>query len=226
MFPILSLPIDHIEERLKEQELWAKSRNSPQLRIPDIDIISPMHSVPRRRTPARMRTYFLRQFERSGSLMEAAARAGITPRTVQRWRSRDPRFAFHFNALIERREAVLADAAIQRAGRVQRRIYHCFRGKEVALGRTHQRPDAEIRAGPLRPRPRARRAATRFRRRGREARRGAEPRAASGDRGAWPGSGSQGPEAKQAEILAGQIIQDRIKKMSPSMRQAFEDAGR
>lgn len=103
----------------------------PQQESPDTNLLSPMYPAPRRRTPARMRTYFLRQFERSGSLMEAAARAGITPRTVQRWRGRDPRFAFHYNALIERQEAVLADAAIQRAGRVQRRIY-CFRGKEVA----------------------------------------------------------------------------------------------
>src|SRR5688572_23276577 len=103
----------------------------PQQESPDTHTISPIPQAPRRRTPARLRTYFLRQFERSGSLVEAAARAGITPRTVQRWRTRDPRFAFHYNAVIERQEAILADAAIQRAGRVQRRIY-CFRGKEVA----------------------------------------------------------------------------------------------
>ena len=60
-----------------------------QQESPDASTLSPMDRVPRRRTPARMRTYFLRQFERSGSLMEAAARAGITPRTVQRWRNRD-----------------------------------------------------------------------------------------------------------------------------------------
>ena len=182
-----------------------------------------MYRVPRRRTPARLRTYFLRQFERSGSLMEAAARAGITPRTVQRWRSRDPRFAFHYNALIERREAVLADAAIQRAGRVQRRIY-CFRGKEVAsVERTNDQMLKFVLSRFDRARERAQQ------RRDFDAE--VEKRAEERNRELHQVIAERGRDHDRkvklaAEILAGQIIQDRIKKMSPSMRQAFEEAGR
>lgn len=190
---------------------------------PDENAISPMLQAPRRRTPARMRTYFLRQFERSGSLMEAAARAGITPRTVQRWRSRDPRFAFHYNALIERREAILADAAIQRAGRVQRHVY-CFRGKEVA---STERTNDQMLKFVLSRFDRARERAERRRDFDAEVEKRAEER----NRELHQVIAERGRDLDRkiklaAEIQAERIFQDRIKKMSPSMRQAFEAAGR
>jgi hypothetical protein len=189
----------------------------------DENVFPPMLTAPRRRTPARLRTYFLRQFERSGSLAEAAARAGITPRTVQRWRSQDPRFAVRYDALIERQEAILGDAAIQRAGRVQRRIY-CFRGKEVAaVERTNDQMLKFVLSRFDRARERAER------RRDFDA--AVEKRAAERNRELHQLIDERGRDLDrrvklQAEIVAGQIIRDRIKKMSPSMRQAFEDAGR
>ncbi len=194
-----------------------------QQESPDNDALSPMPYPPRRRTPARLRTYFLRQFERSGSLMEAAARAGITPRTVQRWRGRDPRFAERYNALIEHREAVLADAAIQRAGRVQRRIY-CFRGKEVS---SVERTNDQMLKFVLSRFDRARERAERRRDFDAEV----EKRATERTRELQQVLDSRGRDMDRkvnlgAEILAERIIQDRIKKMSPAMRQAFEDAGR
>lgn len=98
---------------------------------------STVHSGPRRRlSPPRLRTRFLRAFERSGSLAEAAARAGITPRTVQRWRSRDPRFARRYNEVIEQQEAILGDIAIRRANSTGRRV-HIYHGKEVASVERH-----------------------------------------------------------------------------------------
>ena len=190
-----------------------------QQESPDASTLSPMDRVPRRRTPARMRTYFLRQFERSGSLMEAAARAGITPRTVQRWRNRDPRFALRYNELIERQESVLVDAAIQRAGRVQRRIY-CFRGKEVA---SMERTNDQMLKFVLSRFDRARERAEQRRDFDAEVEKRAEER----NRELHQVIAERGRDLDrkvrlQAEILAGQIIQDRVKKMSPSMRQAFE----
>jgi len=192
-----------------------------QQESPDASTLSPMDRVPRRRTPARMRTYFLRQFERSGSLMEAAARAGITPRTVQRWRNRDPRFALRYNELIERQESVLVDAAIQRAGRVQRRIY-CFRGKEVA---SMERTNDQMLKFVLSRFDRARERAEQRRDFDAEVEKRAEER----NRELHQVIAERGRDLDrkvrlQAEILAGQIIQDRVKKMSPSMRQAFEAA--
>lgn len=195
----------------------------PQQESPDMDVVSPMPRAPRRRTPARIRTYFLRQFERSGSLMEAAARAGITPRTVQRWRTRDPRFAFHYNQVIERQEAILADAAIQRAGRVQRHVY-CFRGREVA---STERTNDQMLKFVLSRFDRARERAERRRDFDAEVEKRAEER----NRELHQVLESRGQNMDRkiklaAEILAEGIVQDRIKKMSPSMRQAFEAAGR
>ena len=86
---------------------------------------------PKRPTPARLKTYFLRVFERCGSQSEAAARAGVTPRTVQRWRTTDPRFAERYDEIRARRVELLEDLALQRAsGRMlEPRFYH---GKQVA----------------------------------------------------------------------------------------------
>lgn len=70
--PYIILPIDHIdlEEGAKMTDLITLEA---QQESPDTAIASPMPQAPRWRTPARMRTYFLRQFERSGSLMEACS---------------------------------------------------------------------------------------------------------------------------------------------------------
>ena len=190
---------------------------------PHLEIAPPMMRVPKRRTPARMRTYFLRQFERSGSVTEAAARAGITPRTVQRWRARDPRFALRYDALVERQEMILADAAIQRAGRVQRRLY-CFRGKEVAsVERTNDQMLKFVLSRFDRIRERAERRRDfdaevdkRATERNRELHQVIEERSKDLDR----------TVKVQAQILAEGIFRDRIKNLSPSLRQALEAASR
>ncbi len=190
---------------------------------PDENAQIPMCILPRRRTPARLRTYFLRQFERSGSLAEAAARAGITPRTVQRWRGKDARFAFRYDALIERQEAILADAAIQRAGRVQRRIY-CFRGKEVAsVERTNDHMLKFVLS-------RFDRARERLERR-RDIDAEIEKRAAERNRELYALIEERNRSYKrdlalQAEMVAERKFQDRIKNLSPSLRQALADAAR
>ena len=77
--------------------------------------LAPPPQPPHRRSPARQRAYFLRQFERCGKVTEAAARTGVTPRTVQRWRARDRRFAERYQSLVEWRLTLLEDVAYSRA---------------------------------------------------------------------------------------------------------------
>jgi hypothetical protein len=91
---------------------------------------------PKRPTRARLQTFFLREFARSGSLADAAARTGITPRTVQRWRASNTVFAGRYDAVLETRVELLEDAAMRRAlGRVSRPVFH--RGQHVANVERH-----------------------------------------------------------------------------------------
>lgn len=86
---------------------------------------------PKRPTRARLQTFFLRQFARSGSLSDASARTGIAPRTVQRWRAGNPAFAARYDAVLAERVGNLEDLAMRRAlGADRRPIFH--KGKQVA----------------------------------------------------------------------------------------------
>lgn len=102
---------------------------TPSLRTPEL-------RPPRRPTPARLRTYFLRQFERSGSVSDAAARTGVTPRTVQRWRATLPKFAERYSNLLLHRAEVLEELALQRAATVES-APRFYRGKQVATVERH-----------------------------------------------------------------------------------------
>ena len=87
---------------------------------------------PLRPTPVRLRAYFLRHFERSGSLAEAAAHTGISPKTVRRWRATNHRFARRYDAVIQQRLEMLEDAAVHRAFSVDRRsVFH--HGRAVGM---------------------------------------------------------------------------------------------
>jgi len=63
----------------------------------------------RRHTELRRRVTFLRELQRSGSVMYAAARAGIERRTAYRWRDRDERFRRRWDDALERRREQLID---------------------------------------------------------------------------------------------------------------------
>jgi hypothetical protein len=91
---------------------------------------------PKRPTPKRLQTYFLRQFERSGSVGDAAARAGVTPRTVQRWRATNPAFAGRYDTLLEHRAEVLEELALQRAAAAEK-APRFYRGKQIATVERH-----------------------------------------------------------------------------------------
>jgi hypothetical protein len=90
----------------------------------------------RRPTRARLQTYFLRRLALSGSVADAAARTGITPRTVQRWRAANPAFARRYDEMLARRMEILEDLAMRRAlGADRRPVFH--RGKQVASVERH-----------------------------------------------------------------------------------------
>ena len=91
---------------------------------------------PSRPTRARLQTYFLRRLAVSGSVAEAAAQAGTTPRTVQRWRLCNPVFARRYETALAARLEILEDLAMRRAmGSERRPVFH--RGKQIATIERH-----------------------------------------------------------------------------------------
>lgn len=91
---------------------------------------------PHRPTRARLQTWFLRRLALSGSAAEAAARIGITPRTVQRWRVANGVFARRYEEVLSQRLEILEDVAMRRAlGADRRPVFH--RGKQVASVERH-----------------------------------------------------------------------------------------
>lgn len=99
--------------------------------LPQAEMAEPTARPARPRSPARQRAYFLRQFERCASVTEAAARTGITARTVQRWRQRDPRFARRYDEALERRWELLEDDGVRRARLPNVRPYF-YKGRQIA----------------------------------------------------------------------------------------------
>ena len=91
---------------------------------------------PRRPTRARLQTCFLRRLAESGSVAEAAARAGITPRTVQRWRVLNAAFARRYEEVLSQRLEILEDMAMRRALSADcRPVFH--RGEQIASVERH-----------------------------------------------------------------------------------------
>lgn len=92
---------------------------------------TPLPAAAKKRSLPQQKSYFLRRFERCGRVAEAAARTGVTPRTVQRWRANDPRFAARYDRLVDARISMMEDDLILRANHVERRPI-LYRGNQVA----------------------------------------------------------------------------------------------
>jgi hypothetical protein len=91
---------------------------------------------PRRPTRARLQTYFLRRLALSGSVADAAAQAGVTPRTIRRWRAANAAFAHRYDEVLSQRLEILEDLAMRRAlGADRRPVFH--RGKQIASVERH-----------------------------------------------------------------------------------------
>lgn len=89
----------------------------------------------KRRTPPRLRVFFLRQLRQCGEVSLAAKRTGVPLSTVYRWRERDPKFRGHWDRLLAQRRQIAEDRlmAIIREGELHT-VY--YKGLEVGLRRT------------------------------------------------------------------------------------------
>ncbi|TAJ38194.1 MAG: hypothetical protein EPO55_16490 [Reyranella sp.] len=89
----------------------------------------------KRRTPPRLRVFFLRQLRQCGEVSLAAKRTGVPLSTVYRWRKRDAKFRERWEAIQLQRRDIIEDRlmAIVREGEL-RSVYH--KGLEVGWRRT------------------------------------------------------------------------------------------
>ncbi|OFX00093.1 MAG: hypothetical protein A3D94_14990 [Alphaproteobacteria bacterium RIFCSPHIGHO2_12_FULL_66_14] len=89
----------------------------------------------KRRTPPRLRVFFLRQLRLCGEVSLAAKRTGVPLSTAYRWRRRDPAFRERWDAIQLQRRDIIEDRlmAIVREGEL-RSVYH--KGLEVGWRRT------------------------------------------------------------------------------------------
>ena len=89
----------------------------------------------KRRTPPRLRVFFLRHLRLCGEVSLAAKRTGVPLSTLYRWRERDGRFRYRWDAILLQRRQIVEDRlmAIVREGEL-RTVY--YKGLEVGLRRT------------------------------------------------------------------------------------------
>lgn len=85
---------------------------------------------PKHRTPGRIRACFLAQLERWGSVGQAAAAAGVSVRTIQRWRNNIPAFNQRCEEALDRRQQLLEDKAMARAGKATVKPFF-FKGRKL-----------------------------------------------------------------------------------------------
>lgn len=85
---------------------------------------------PKHRTPGRIRVCFLAQLERWGSVGQAAAAAGVSVRTIQRWRNKLPAFNQRCEDALDRRQQLLEDKAMARAGKATVKPFF-FKGQKL-----------------------------------------------------------------------------------------------
>ena len=124
------------EEELPAQQERERMASAARIANAPNALRRALQGPPKRPTPKRLQTYFLRQFERSGSVGDAAARTGVTPRTVQRWRATNPIFAGRYNDLLAHRAEVLEELALQRAAATEKAVRY-YGGKQVATIERH-----------------------------------------------------------------------------------------
>ena len=84
----------------------------------------------RLRTPGRLRAAFRSHFARCGSTTEAAARTGISRRTVQRWRKKYPGFDKNCRDIVEARRQQAVENVVLAADCVETKPVF-YRGKKV-----------------------------------------------------------------------------------------------
>ena len=111
-----------------------------------------------RRTPRRLRVFFLRHFRACGEVKLAAEQTGIALSTLYRWRKRDAAFREHWDGLAEQRRQMAEDrlmsfvregektAVFHKGEQVGWRQSHTPRAAIAALAYFDRREKAEARA--------------------------------------------------------------------------------
>ena len=108
----------------------------------------------RRQTDLRRRVTFLRELQRTGSVLYAAGRAGVDRRTVYRWRDADERFRQRWNEALERRRDHLLDRGYLLATTGSAR-YFTRNGQPVGTYRRYDERLIMFMIGQMRARPSA-----------------------------------------------------------------------
>lgn len=94
-----------------------------------------LRAPPKRRTPPRLRVFFLRQLRQCGEVSLAAKRTGVPLSTLYRWRERDAAFRGRWDDILLQRRQIVEDRlmSIVREGELHT-VY--YKGLEVGWRRT------------------------------------------------------------------------------------------
>ena len=164
---------------------------------------------PKHRTPGRIRACFLAQLERWGSVGQAAAAAGVSVRTIQRWRNDQPAFNQRCEDALDRRQQLLEVNAMARAGKATPKPFF-YKGQK--LGEVENYNDALLM-----------RMIGQLNARRRRARPAPEPTTPAPDPSAFAQALAAGLGPVLREELARALETERRRAMSPLVGQAESD---
>ena len=95
------------------------------------EVLAEKPPAPRKRTLTRRKRDYERHLERWGCHLDAAARAGVDPRTARRWREADPEFARRCDVSLTNYIERVEEEAFERSARVQYRVTW-YRGRQIS----------------------------------------------------------------------------------------------
>ncbi len=95
------------------------------------EVLAEKPSAPRKRTLATKKRDYERHLMRWGCHLDAAARAGVDPRTARRWREDDPEFARRCDVSLAIYIERVEEEAFERATRPQFRATW-YRGRQIS----------------------------------------------------------------------------------------------
>ena len=137
-----AFPLEELRRRAEEEERphrEALARADEARRAEKAATAVERAMAPRpRRYGWRVRVSFLNNFERAGSVAEAAARTGIDEKTARRWRTKYPAFDRRWIQIVEGRARCRAEDLMLRAGEPQVVRRYFFRGKQVGELTRHE----------------------------------------------------------------------------------------
>jgi hypothetical protein len=123
--------VDPKEKKKQEEEAAiAVVAEPPRPQEPDSLVARALGNPRRLSSTARRKAAFRYHYARCSSVTEAAARAGVDRRTVNRWRKADPRFDRYCADVLAARRRMAEEDVVLVAGQAEvRPIYH--RGRRV-----------------------------------------------------------------------------------------------